>query len=202
MVTAQPAIAALASAQPGDPSEPAVVYALPEGDGGTYPMVAVPVPGRTGALWLGRLPGRHGKLEQELEAVIEFGIEHIVCLLPAVDIADRDFYNVPDYPERVRAHLGQGFHLIEVIDYEVPREDATFERTVNEIDEALLQGKSVLVHCGAGCGRAGMFAACLMVKAGIEPLEAIRLFRRHRGCGPETSMQVAYVVRFAARLGQ
>jgi hypothetical protein len=37
------------------------------------------------------------------------------------------------------------------------------------------------------------------VVAGLEPLEAVRTYRRHRGCGPETSEQVAYVVRYARR---
>ena len=58
---------------------------------------------------------------------------------------------------------------------------------------------TVYVHCGAGCGRAGVFASCLLGLHGAEPLDAIGRFRAIRGCGPETPEQVAYVVRHAGR---
>lgn len=192
-------IAELASRQPDDPKEPVVVFAQPEGDAGLYPMVEIPIPGRPGRLWVGRLPGRYGRLEEELSAIAAFGAKHVVCLLPAIDVADPQLYNVPSYVALARERFGDGFHLVEVVDYEVPADDAAFEARVAAIDGALAAGERVILHCGAGCGRTGIFAGCLMVAAGMDPLEAVRTYRRHRGCGPETPEQVAYVVRFARR---
>jgi len=76
-----------------------------------------------------------------------------------------------------------------------------FEAMVEAADRALVAGDKVYMHCGAGCGRAGVFAARIMVHHGVEPLDAIEQFRAVRGCGPETAEQAAYVVRHAARWG-
>ncbi len=194
-----PRIVELSRRQPDEPERPAFVYTEVQGDEGRYPVVEIPTPQRPGKLWVGRLPGRQGPLEEDLAAIESFGVRHIVCLLPAADIADPNLYHVPSYVALARERFGPRFHLAEVIDYEVPAEDAAFERLVEEIAGALRVGEHVLVHCGAGCGRAGIFASCVMVAAGLEPLEAVRAYRRHRGCGPETPEQVAYVVRYARR---
>lgn len=199
LIREEPRIAELARRQPDDPQEPAIVFARPEGQEGLYPMVEMPIPGRSGRLWVGRMPGRFGRLEEEVAAMASFGLQRVVCLLPEEHMADPDFYNLPGYVPLARERLGPGFHLVPVVDYEVPHEDGAFEARVEEINAALLAGERVLVHCGAGCGRAGMFVCCLMVVAGLEPLEAVRTYRRHRGCGPETGEQVAYVVRYARR---
>ena len=193
-----PRIAALAHAKPGTP-EPAAVVTLTNDSGETvFQMVEVPVPGVAGRLFVGQLPGRASKLAGELDALVAFGIRHVFGLLPAIDLAD--LYRVPTYVEEARARFGGRFVLLDVVDYEVPPDDTAFEAALEAADRALVAGDMVYVHCGAGCGRAGVFASCLLGLHGAEPLDAIRRFRAIRGCGPETPGQVAYVVRHAGRI--
>ena len=78
-----------------------------------------------------------------------------------------------------------------------PGDVAAFLAALDEVDLCVGRGETVLVHCGAGCGRTGMFSACLLVRHGSTPVEAIRTHRRLRGCGPETPEQVAFVVWYA-----
>ncbi len=189
-----PELADLARKQPGDPELPRVFHAGTDADP-VYPMVHVPVYGRSGTLWVGRVPGG-GNLaaDRELDALVLFGMDQVMCLVPPHD--------VPAYVEAARGRFGERFRVVPVADFGTPSDDRLFEQELALTDEALGAGGKVLVHCLAGCGRTGMFVSCLLVRAGDAPQSAIRRYRRLRGCGPETPEQVAYVVRYAKRLGE
>jgi protein-tyrosine phosphatase len=192
-----PRIAALAHASRGGP-DPAAIVTLTNAAGETvFQMVEVPIPGVSGRLFVGQLPGRATALAGELDALVAHGVRHVFGLLPAIDLAD--LYRVPTYVAEARARFAERFRLIDVVDYEVPPDDAVFEAALDAAERALGAGDLVYVHCGAGCGRAGVFVSCLLVRRGVDPLEAIQRFRAVRGCGPETPEQVAYVVRQAGR---
>lgn len=201
LLRAMPELSLLARRQPGDPELPRVFYASMQSEGGTYPMVHVPVYGRPGTLWVGRAPGFDGpdSAHDEVEALFSFGIRRVVCLVPLASLA-----NVPgceSYVADARARFGDGFRSVPVADFGTPDEDAPFEDELAAVDDALRLGTPTLIHCMAGCGRTGMFVACLLVRAGEAPQTAVRRFRRLRGCGPETPGQVGYVFRYARRLG-
>ena len=198
LVRLDPRISALAQARGGTP-DPAAAVTLKNDAGETvFQMVEVPIPRVTGRLFVGQLPGRASKLAGELAALVAFGIRHVFGLLPAIVLAD--LYRVPTYVEEARARFEGRFALLDVVDYEVPPDEAAFEAALGAADRALVAGDMVYVHCGAGCGRTGIFASCLLGLHGAEPLDAIGRFRAIRGCGPETPEQVAYVVRHAGRV--
>ena len=198
LVRLDPRISALAQARGGTP-DPAAAVTLTNDVGETvFQMVEVPIPGVTGRLFVGQLPGRASKLAGELAALVAFGIRYVFALLPAIDLAD--LYRVPTYVEEARARFGARFVLLNVVDYEVPPDEAAFEAALDSAARALAAGDMVYVHCAAGCGRTGIFASCLLGLHGAEPLDAIGRFRAIRGCGPETPEQVAYVVRHAGRV--
>lgn len=197
LARADPRLAELASASRGSPA-PAAIVTLTNARGETaFQMVEVPVAGVSGRLFVGPLPGRATKVASELDALVAFGVTRVVGLLPAIDLPD--LYRVPDYLDAVRSRFGARFTLIDVVDYEAPPDDAVFEAAVEATLRALTAGERVYAHCGAGCGRAGVFASCVLVAHGADALDAVRRYRAARGCGPETAEQVAYVVRYAAR---
>lgn len=202
LLRAMPDLAQLAHRQPGEPERPRVFYASTETKHGTYPMVHIPVFGRPGTLWVGRSPGFGGldSMQDEVDALYEFGIRRVVCLVPEPSLA-----NTPDcanYGKSAREKFREGFRSVPVADFGTPADDAMFEQELASVDNALRVGTPTLVHCMAGCGRTGMFVSCLLVRTGQAPQTAIRTFRRVRGCGPETAQQVAYVFRYARRLGE
>lgn len=160
-------------------------------------VVPVPVPGRTGSLWVSRLPGARAP-ERDVAALADFGITRVVCLVPPDGLAA--LHGAPGYLGAARRAFGERLHVLPIEDHQVPDDDIGFETTLAEVDRALADGEQVLAHCVGGCGRSGMFGACLLVRAGLEPIEAIREFRRRRRCGPETAEQLAFVLRYARRL--
>jgi protein-tyrosine phosphatase len=192
-----PEVSQLAHAPPGTPAPAAIVTLHDDAGAPVFQMVEVPVGAAAGRLFVGQLPGRVTPVAGELDALVAFGIRHVFGLLPRIDLAEP--YRVPTYVEEATARFGERLHLLDVVDYEAPPDDDAFEAAVATAARALDDGDKVYVHCGAGCGRAGVFAACVLVRQGVEALEAIRQYRRVRGCGPETPEQVAYVVRYERR---
>ena len=192
-----PRIEKLAHAPKGTPPESAVQTLTNAAGVTVFQMVEIPVEGVPGRLFVGPLPGRFSPLRGELDALEAFGIRHIFGLVPAIDL--EDLYRVPTYVEAAKERFGERFCLLDAIDYEAPSSDEAFEAAVESAERALLAGDRVYVHCGAGCGRAGVFASCLLVRRGEHALEAITRFRSLRGCGPESPRQVAYVVRYENR---
>lgn len=167
---------------------------------GTYMMVRYAVGTEGLGVFAGRFPGLGPvHLAHELNAIQSFGITDIVCLVPECDITDPDFYDLPDYMTEVRQRYGERFHLVEVVDYSTPARDADFESAIETVIGRVKAGAKVLVHCGAGCGRAGMFASCLAVHEGADPVEAVESYFKTRGCGPETAEQLAYPVWYSRR---
>ena len=60
----------------------------------------------------------------------------------------------------------------------------------------------MLVHCGAGIGRAGTLAVCLLMEHGVAADDALALVARHRPmAGPEVGAQRELVDELAAALG-
>ena len=65
----------------------------------------------------------------------------------------------------------------------------------------LAAGGHVLVHCGAGIGRAGTLAVCVLMEHGVGRDDALALVARHRPmAGPEVGAQRELVDELAAAL--
>ncbi len=145
-----------------------------------YPKVDIPVPGVTGTLWAGPRP---------LHPEDTSDVDRVVCLIPAAHL-----------PRGYAAAAREaGHHFEPVPDFGVPEDPVSWDATVAVVHTLLQEGCQVLVHCQAGCGRTGTLCAAVLVRAGLDPLDAIAHFRAHRGCGPETEAQRGWVQDFAQR---
>ena len=72
---------------------------------------------------------------------------------------------------------------------------------LNGLIDRLRQGEHLLVHCGAGIGRAGTTAACLLMLLGTSADDALRIVAEHRPMGgPEVGAQRDLVNALAAVL--
>lgn len=149
-------------------------------------------PAISGELWLGPMPGRLHPLQDGLTAFGAKKIDGIVCLTPMDEIAGKS----PDYASR----LDQGFPMpvtaMPSTDFGVPSDEAAFIRTAQEAARDIGAGRRIFVHCAAGIGRTGTFAACILIAMGFGETAALDTIRK-AGSGPETDEQAALVHRFA-----
>lgn len=181
---------------PDEPAEPRVTWLGGAAGVAVFPVVPIQVPGLPGRLMVSRLPGRDPELlGAELDAVARAGVDRVFALVPGQDLETHR----KGYLGEARRRFGDRYGLVEVLDHQVPPSDRDFELAIARAWAALEDGQRVLAHCWAGCGRTGMFAACLLVRAGLGPREAVRSYRLARCCGPENLRQLAYVFRYAER---
>jgi len=160
-------------------------------DGG---LDQVPVVGSPGELWL---CGKHA-VGADPEAALGRigGTGTIVCLNQRVELEDR----YPDYVTWLQEHVGGRALWFPIPDLHAPPL-AALRPLLAAIGERLATGGHVLVHCGAGIGRAGTLAVCVLMEHGVGRDDALALVARHRPmAGPEVGAQRELVDELAASM--
>lgn len=144
------------------------------------------VPGR---LYLHSMPGRCEPFGKFVDETQRLCVKTVVRLTPLDEVERRS----AEYAQALR---GGGLPwqelAVDVPDYGVPEDRDAFVRLASEVARRLQQGARVLVHCGAGIGRTGTFAACVLIALGLDRAEAIRRVKA-AGSWPETGDQEALV---------
>jgi len=152
----------------------------------------VSVPSNAGGrLLLHSMPGRREKLDDCWSEVKSVPVHVIVSLASDEEISQK----CPSYLAAIasgavpcqRWPLG-------VPDYGVPSDESAFLELASQVADSLKNGQSVLVHCGAGIGRTGTFAALVLMRLRV-PLEESLKRVKAAGSGPETSAQRAFLDR-------
>ena len=157
-------------------------------DGGIH---EVPIARTAGRLWV---CGKHRIAPNPEATLLATGATHVVCLVKEHELVG----HFDDYVVWLR---GSGRATwaptsdfgFDPLDKVLPLFEETFAR--------MTAGGSVIVHCGAGLGRAGTFASAMCVMAGMGVDDAVAHVRRHRpGAGPEVGEQREILELLAVRL--
>lgn len=137
------------------------------------------VPGR---LWLA---GKHYVGPDGPAALASVGASTLVCLCEPFEYADR----YPDYAAWVRTNPA-GL-VWPIPDLHAPGGDEA-RRLVATLAARLDAGDGLVVHCGAGLGRAGTVAAAVLVHYGVGLDEALATVAGARpGAGPQSDVQLS-----------
>jgi protein-tyrosine phosphatase len=154
---------------------------------------AVPLPRGAGGLWLA---GKHF-IGPDPEAALErVGATAVVCLNEAGELADR----YPAYLRWLRANAPERARWFPVPDLHAPPLEAALE-LVADLRARVDAGQVLLMHCGAGIGRAGTMAAALLMSMGVARADAVATVAAHRPmAGPEAGAQVDLLEALAAAL--
>lgn len=131
-------------------------------------------------------------LDTDLDSLKAWGASAVVSL---IELNEFKLLDVGALGKGVRARSMSWYHL-PIRDGSIP--DTKFEsrwQTVScQLLERLRRGKSIVVHCRGGLGRAGLVAARLMIGTGVPAEEAIRAVRAARPGAIETQEQEDYVL--------
>ena len=152
---------------------------------------------RKGRLALCRGPGCGGVATAvDLDALLAEGVAHVVCLQQAHELARLEPSESMSDRRALLAARKMGFTHEPIEDFTTPKLESA-QRLVAEIAAMLERGDTVALHCWAGLGRAGTIAACLLVKLGMKPNDAIAAVRDARPGAIQTHEQEAFVRAFA-----
>jgi protein-tyrosine phosphatase len=152
--------------------------------------------------WLGRLaissrPRGGDWLEDEVRSWQQAGLDVIVSLLTGDEITD---WELAQEEKLCQAH-GLQFFAFPIVDRGVPSSRQAALDFVRKLEEALTEGKNLLIHCRQGIGRSALLAASLLVLSGMDPETAFRRLSAARGVSvPETPEQRKWVMDFARAL--
>jgi hypothetical protein len=167
--------------------------ALPRPHGNCYWLLP-------GQLLAGEHPGLAGTsaLDQRLRDFQAAGIQRFIDLTTPSD-------PVPAYSPRPVAGRLTVRESHPITDFGIPSLDQ-MAVIARRVEEALLSGERLYLHCKAGIGRTGTVAACLLVDHGFSAQQALALLQRKwqvmdkRHCEPftpETDAQRAFVAAWA-----
>jgi protein-tyrosine phosphatase len=148
-----------------------------------------------GRLYLAAMPGRQGPLEQTWEALRREGIQVVVCLAAPEEIRDKSAAYAAALEAQVVPCPVESFP---VADFGVPDDREAFWALARRVGRRMTGGERVVIHCGAGIGRTGTLAACVLLALGEPPARAEQAVSA-AGSHPETAAQRALVSWCAAR---
>jgi protein-tyrosine phosphatase len=154
----------------------------------------IPLPaGVGGRLWL---CGKQFIAPDPEAALAEVEATTAVCLNEAAELVER----YPDYVEWLDTHQPDRALWWPIPDLGAPDVDGALD-LLGQLRSRLAAGETLLVHCGAGIGRAGTIAAGLLITLGYTPDEAIAVVAAHRPmAGPEAGSQSELLDQLSVRL--
>ena len=138
-----------------------------------------------GRLYLHSMPGRCETLDRAVQAIKDAAISMVVSLTSDLEIEEKS----PDFARAIASGAFNANRMsFPIEDYSVPSDPNAFLDLSNDLARSLETGEKILIHCGAGIGRTGSLAECVLMSLGIDLTIADQLVRE-AGSGPETSDQ-------------
>ncbi len=130
--------------------------------------------------------------DRVLDAYCKAGIDVVVMLTQPKEVQRLIGMNL------AKRYQELGFDVIRapIADFSVP-EVGALNKPIRETLRAARDGQTIVIHCHAGLGRTGMFAACLAkVVFGMDGMEARAWVRQHIRHAVETVEQLEYILSF------
>lgn len=133
--------------------------------------------------------------DELLDVFEQAGVDVVVVLTPEDEVQEvtgRDL---------IEEYLAYDYEVIHapVEDFSIPGPGA-FQAPIHDTLKAAQSGKTVVIHCQAGRGRTGMFAACLAkVVLGLSGEDAVAWVRQYVPDAVQTAQQFRYVENFIYR---
>ncbi|MEO1537808.1 MAG: protein phosphatase [Pseudomonadota bacterium] len=145
---------------------------------------------RSGLLGIGPMPGRSGRYDADLSAILRWGAGLVLTMTTKSELERVDAGRLGDD----LAAAGVPWRHLPIPDFGAPpsETDALWPDVAKEAHALLADGGRVFSHCYGGCGRSGMALLRLMVEAGEDTEPALARLRDARPCAVEAETQKAW----------
>lgn len=141
------------------------------------------------------MPGRDEPIEEVWQQIRAERVELVVCLAGPEEIRSKS----PAYAAALAAKtVPCSVQSFAVADFDVPHDREAIWSLASGIADRLKAGAHVLIHCGAGIGRTGTLATCVLLALGDAHARAAQVVAE-AGSHPETPAQRELVSWCATR---
>lgn len=170
-----------------------------------FPKEALPLPGKLGMTISPGKKQTHGwsanhdrSLKMDLTRLRkEYSIDTLVSLIESFELKE---LKTPHLLKDVDSY-GISPIWYPIPDMKAPSDIVTSMELIEEVYDQLEAGKNVAVHCKGGLGRTGCIAACLLIRVGHDPQNAIGWTRHVRKGTIQTKEQEYFIYRYAWEIG-
>ncbi len=129
---------------------------------------------------------------QLITAYLSAGVQVVVMLTPKSEVLELTENKLWE----IYQSLGFEIIYVPVADFWIP-EQGTFQEPIIQTLRAAQDGKTIVMHCHAGIGRTGTFAACLAkIVFDIDGRAAINWVRQYVPRAVESQAQAKFVAEF------
>lgn len=129
-------------------------------------------------------------LEEEIKYLALRGITILVSLLEKSEIRELNLEEEKDMCEQNNIE----FINFPIKDRQVPESKIQFSNLLQNIENALIENKKVLVHCRMGIGRTSLVCAGVLLKQGIKTKEVFDILSEKRTLKmPDTPIQKEWI---------
>jgi protein-tyrosine phosphatase len=165
-----------------------------------YDMNKLTIDSIEGIIFLGRAPGHGSDRHEDFREIKQAGVSKIYSLQEEQELLylSNGTENIENRRESLSA-LGIEMVHSPVRDFGVPAIEQAEELTKMILSD-VTEGKNVLIHCMGGLGRTGTIVACVLVRTGISPDNAVAKVRSVRHGTLENDAQVGFVREFGERI--
>ena len=133
-------------------------------------------------------------LDREVGDLVRDEVAIVLSLLTTEEIASMSLHQVG----RTLETAGITFRNLPIPDFGIPDTYDEADDTINELTDALREGRSVVVHCRGGIGRSSTIAATALTQINVNPDHAMGQIADARGMKvPETPAQRMWVHGYA-----
>ena len=131
-------------------------------------------------------------LIDELQAWKNAGVTTIVSTLTKLEVFELQLQN----EENACLQLGINFISIPIFDRQVPQSAKQLVHKLQQIEEDLMRGYGVAIHCRMGVGRSSLLAGCILARQGFQPERLFPVIAKARGLEvPDTLEQKQWVLK-------
>ncbi len=135
--------------------------------------------------------------DADLQALQSHGIDLLICLVEDWELGHLEPPETLQERRQATQNHAMDFFHHPIEDFAAPDLQAAYH-TIEHIHKCLTEGKTIIMHCWAGLGRAGTMAACLLVHRGMTAQDAIHTVRWVRPGAIQSQSQEALIAAFAA----
>jgi protein-tyrosine phosphatase len=147
-----------------------------------------------GDLFLSSCPGMGKDLLGDVQIIKDLNIK---CLISLMEKDELNHFGAKNLFKELDQNKIKWIHF-EIKNFGIPtlNQDDELNSHIKTINQRILNGENVYIHCMAGLGRTGMLAALILIKLGLQIKQSIQIIINTRPGSIETEAQENFVYEF------